>query len=1013
MRSHIASSTNGSGRVDQAYLMQVLGAAITITDADFGNIQLLDAETGDLNIVAQQGFPGWWLDYWGTASHGHGVCGAALDRGARVIVEDVEKSPIFAGTPALEIQLKAGVRAVQSTPVISRSGRLLGMFSTHYRSPRSHDERTLRLLDLLASQLADLIDRADAMAALRDSELRYRELVEAVSAVTWSCPPSGLQVEPQPEWMKFTGQSVEEFLGEGWTNVVHPEDIGVALSRWQEAVARTAPYSSEHRIRRADGEWRWMSVHAVPARDDSGTLLGWHGMNIDINDRKNVEAKLKQREAEAQARTAEIEVIYGSAPIGLCVIDRNLRFRRINNRLAAINGLSVSDHIGKTIREIVPSLADAVECVARHVLETGESVLNLEVSGETPSQPGKRQWIEHWVPLRDAKGEVVGINVSVEEVTARKALERRLREFEALAETSSQFIGTCDLDQFPVFINEAGLKLIGLESLDAARKVSILDLVYPDDRDRFRETFLSKLIVEGRADGQVRFRNFKTGAPIWVLQTANALKDERGEVTAYATVCIDITSATEAEQALRESEERLRLALSAGSMAVWDWNVETERVLWNDEHYTLLGYEPGSVTPSYESWRSRVVPDDLARVEAAIQNCLRTGENYTGVFRVLGQNDVIRWVEAHGRVELTLLRKPLRLYGVLFDVTDRLMREQDLRQRLEEIEALYNNSPLGLALIDKDLRYLRINTALARIDGAPPTAHLKRTISEMLPALALAVEPRIRDVLSSGQVVHGETAITLSGERAQQVYREIFYPLRARDGSVSKVGLILEDITERKRAEEQAAVLLKEVNHRAKNLLAVTQSIAQLTAADVEPAKFYESFSSRLQGLASSHDLLVNSEWRGVSLASLIQSQLPHLEPLLDRRIFLKGPDITLNPGAVQMIGMAVHELATNAFKYGSLSTTEGGITVFWTVSLDVSEAESLFVMTWMEEGGPPVVDPLRKGFGHAVTVEMPEHFLAARVELSFEPSGVIWKITAPLSQVTEPRQQVEYPCAS
>ena len=270
----------------------------------------------------------------------------------------------------------------------------------------------------------------------------------------------------------------------------------------------------------------------------------------------------------------------------------------------------------------------------------------------------------------------------------------------------------------------------------------------------------------------------------------------------------------------------------------------------------------------------------------------------------------------------------------------------------------------------------------------------------MMPNLAPAVEPRIRSVLSSGQIDFGETSTILSGERTERVFRDIFYPVLGPDGSVSGVGLIVEDITERRRAEEKTATLLKEVNHRAKNLLAVTQAIAQLTAADVAPEKFYDAFSSRLQGLAASHELLVQTEWQGVSLDGLIKSQLPHLAALLGNRLFLKGPSVSLNPTAVQMIGMVVHELATNAIKYGALSTAEGRVTLCWTVSSDTSEHEPRFVMTWTEDGGPPVIAPLQRGFGHAVTVEMPEHLLEARVDLSFPPSGVVWKLTVPLGQV-------------
>ncbi len=150
-------------------LTEIVDAAIAISGADFGNIQLLDAQSSQLRIVAQRGFPQWWLDYWSKVSKGQGTCGTALEHLERVIIEDVERSPVFAGTPALEIQLKAGVRAVQSTPLLSRSGMPLGMFSTHYKTPQRPDSHTLALLDLLARQAADIIARTQAEEALRAS----------------------------------------------------------------------------------------------------------------------------------------------------------------------------------------------------------------------------------------------------------------------------------------------------------------------------------------------------------------------------------------------------------------------------------------------------------------------------------------------------------------------------------------------------------------------------------------------------------------------------------------------------------------------------------------------------------------------------------------------------------------------------------------------------------------------------------------------------------------------------
>ncbi len=153
----------------QPVLEQIVDAAIAISRADFGNIQLLDLNSG-LKIAAQRGFPQWYVDFWNAITAGNGSCGSALAAGQRVVVPDVEQSSIFMGKPGLEMQRRAGVRAVQSTPIVSRGGKLLGMFSTHFKKPSQPDEHASKLLDLLARQAADIIERAQTAQALRNAK---------------------------------------------------------------------------------------------------------------------------------------------------------------------------------------------------------------------------------------------------------------------------------------------------------------------------------------------------------------------------------------------------------------------------------------------------------------------------------------------------------------------------------------------------------------------------------------------------------------------------------------------------------------------------------------------------------------------------------------------------------------------------------------------------------------------------------------------------------------------------
>ena len=269
----------------QAILDAIVKTAVTIAGADMGNMQLFDPNSNSLKIVAQIGFESEFLQFWDSVSEGNGACGTALERQERIVVEDVTTSPVFVGTQALEVQLKAGVQAVQSTPLIGRSGQVLGVLSTHTKTPHKPDATTLHLIDLVARQTTDILERAQS----------------------------------------------EDLL--------------------QKSKAETTSY-------------------------------------------------------------------YDDLPIGLAVLDVNLRYIHINNRLAVINGIPAADHIGKTIQEMVPAQAEQAQKLAADILKTGEPVTDIEFQGETAVQPGvQKTWQAGWYPLKDNDGQVIGFSVIVQENT--------------------------------------------------------------------------------------------------------------------------------------------------------------------------------------------------------------------------------------------------------------------------------------------------------------------------------------------------------------------------------------------------------------------------------------------------------------------------------------------------------------------------------------------------------------------------------------------------------------------
>lgn len=223
---------------------------------------------------------------------------------------------------------------------------------------------------------------------------------------------------------------------------------------------------------------------------------------------------------------------------------------------------------------------------------------------------------------------------------------------------------------------------------------------------------------------------------------------------------------------------------------------------------------------------------------------------------------------------------------------------------------------------------------------------------------------------------------------------------RSSDGLIRQIIGASLDITERKLADDRERLLMLEVNHRAKNMLAVVQAIARETAAR-DPAEFAERFARRIASLAASQDLLVRSGWKQVSLDELVRMQLAPVVDTQSDRVEVRGSKLRVTAAAAQTIGMALHELATNAAKYGCLTAGSGRIAVRWEVSGDHRSGARRFTMTWSETGGPPVSPPTHRGFGSNVIDKMVRMSLEADVTLDYAPHGLTWRVSCPLEKVT------------
>lgn len=324
-------------------------------------------------------------------------------------------------------------------------------------------------------------------------------------------------------------------------------------------------------------------------------------------------------------------------------------------------------------------------------------------------------------------------------------------------------------------------------------------------------------------------------------------------------------------------------------------------------------------------------------------------------------------------------------------VTEQRLRSEKLETTLQRYDTALRGSNVTVYTQDLGLRYVSVSSPMFGLDTHQI---IGRTDEEILPPQSRASTIAIKkEALETGRPRDCEICIQDGTiERWYDVHME---PLREVTGA--SVGLICAsvDITARKEGEVHLRLLMRELTHRSKNLLAVIQAMARQTARRAESIEqFTEQFGARLQALATSHDLLVQESWHGALLADLVRSQLGHYLDRENSQISVEGPGVFLKPEAAQNIGLALHELATNAAKYGALSVPTGHVSITWRW---VPETNPKAVeIVWLERGGPKVSPPEQRGFGSVVIERNLAKTLEADVHLAFESEGIECRIVIP-----------------
>jgi PAS domain S-box-containing protein len=518
----------------------------------------------------------------------------------------------------------------------------------------------------------------------------------------------------------------------------------------------------------------------------------------------------------------------------------------------------------------------------------------------------------------------------------------------------------------------------------------IMERANPNDMGKVWAAFNAVAETKGsttelrlQGDGKVRW------VEILGLTNREGIGGEREAAYVVGTVA-DITERKEHEELLRHQAD----LLDQSSEAILALRIDDRGIVyWNRGAERLYGYTAAEAAGrrTHELLQTRA-PIPIGDIDAQVVG----GGGWYGELTHTTRDGRDLIVES--RIVPVSYDDDIYALETNRDISKRKRAEEALRKSEERFKASILRSPVPTMLYDDREQILAISESWLQEAGGLSAAELHRVEDWTIRAYGersgeilgvvreiIATEPEART---------DEMVLTLAG--AKRIWDFFTTSLGSQPDGRRLFVVVAQDVTDCRAYEERTELLMSEARHRTKNILSLVQAVARQTAAKDRPEDFVESFAERIQALAANQDLLVKNLWQRADVEDLVRVQLAHFADLVGSRITVRGPKLRLNAAAAQAVGLAVHELATNAGKYGALSTDAGRVDVSWQLDDDV------YTMGWIERSGPFVRPPERRGFGSTVVESMAKRAVGGEVELDYAPSGFKWHLTCPAANALD-----------
>jgi PAS domain S-box-containing protein len=836
-----------------------------------------------------------------------------------------------------------------------------------------------------------------AEAAARESDRHLRELVDALPMmISYVGADERYQLfnAAYERWFgrsaaSLVGLSLRELLGEEAYAVRH-DNIRAALSGAEQRFVAFTP--------RPDGSRRQTEVRYLPRRGENGAVAGFYVLVEDVTEQLQAEERLRESEARFRQLAGAIDqVFYVTDLTRGQLVYLSPSFERIwgipgevlmRDLSAFFESVHPDDRAALIAGKAAQERGEPTEREYRIVRPDGSIRQIRDRSFPVPGHVGMR---------------AAGLAEDVTEQRRREAAAREQDHRLRLA-TRVARIGTWDLDletgqgQW----DDVALRVMGLEPAQSRyTAASWLNAVHPDDRERVRMAFAAALQPDG-PPYEIECRGASPaadGGPRWIVSHGSVETDpQTGRARRALGIVRDITERRRSEERLRESEERFRVAADSSPALMWMCDADGQVMFANRQYRRFFGVDTDAMLG--DGWRKIVHPEDVNSFHDAFRASFARREAFHRTVRVLHPELGVRWLNCDASPRHGANGAFLGYVGVNIDLTAAIVSADALRESEARFRTLANGVPnfVWFGKPNGEIEYL--NDRWFDYTGQSPDAALPNGWvaalhpDDVQPTLRAWAEARERGRLYE---------VEMRYRRADGVFRWYVAraePMRAADGGIVGWFGTSTDIHDRKEAEQtferlvtHQSLLINELNHRVKNTLATVQAVAMQTFRDIESQDARRVFESRLIALAKAHDVLTRENWQGADLVAVVEEAIAPHRGIDPERFCVAGPSVRVTPRMALSLAMSLHELATNAVKYGALSSSSGHVRIEW----GVSDSRRSVVLTWCEEGGPPVASPLHKGFGSRLIERQLTRELGGSARMDFAPSGLICRIEFPL----------------